>query len=214
MVACRGSAPPSARRSTSRWGCRATSGRRRSGRGSAARGGAPRGRAPRPSERLETGISAPPDHRAWRAGRDREAPSRTARRETRRRRAAPDRSAGMVLSRRSSSRTMQRCVPEIVQSRRPDRAERAAVADAVRQDPPGERQLVAVLPGDARHLAVVVRLGAGRSRTGRGKRAGDRPRGYCNERLGVSARRAARATIRVRGRTSADVPPSCGATRP
>ena len=37
-------------------------------------------------------------------------------------------------------------------------AQRAAVADAVRQDAPGERQLVAVLPGDLDHLAVVVRL--------------------------------------------------------
>src|SRR5262245_21064543 len=35
------------------------------------------------------------------------------------------------------------------------RAQRAAVADAVFQDSPRERQLVAVLPGDLDHLAVV-----------------------------------------------------------
>ena len=38
------------------------------------------------------------------------------------------------------------------------RAERAAVADAAGQDPPGERQLIAVLPDDPHHLAIVVRL--------------------------------------------------------
>ena len=38
------------------------------------------------------------------------------------------------------------------------RAERAAVADAVVQNAPGERQLIAVLPCDGEHFAVVARL--------------------------------------------------------
>ena len=53
---------------------------------------------------------------------------------------------------------MQRCVPGSVQSRRPDVPSAQPSQTPSRQDAPGERQLVAVLPGDPRHLAVVVRL--------------------------------------------------------
>src|SRR5262245_64424732 len=42
--------------------------------------------------------------------------------------------------------------------RQPRGAERAAVADAVPQNAPGKRQLVAVLPDDPRHLTVVTRF--------------------------------------------------------
>ena len=48
------------------------------------------------------------------------------------------------------------------------RAERAAVAHAARQDAPRVRELAAVLPGDARHLAIVLRL---RPAEARGRKA-------------------------------------------
>jgi hypothetical protein len=38
-------------------------------------------------------------------------------------------------------------------------AERAAVADTVAEDTPGVEGGVDVLPGDAKHVAVVMRLG-------------------------------------------------------
>src|SRR4051812_15665497 len=42
--------------------------------------------------------------------------------------------------------------------RNPRRAERTPVADAVAQNPPHERQLVAVLPRDLGHFPIVMRL--------------------------------------------------------
>ena len=39
------------------------------------------------------------------------------------------------------------------------RSERAAVADAVAEDPPGVRQLIAIPPDDPRHVAEVAGLG-------------------------------------------------------
>src|SRR5688572_25756634 len=52
-------------------------------------------------------------------------------------------------------------------------AERAAVADAAREDPPGVERRVAVVPRRARHLEVVVRL---RASDAERREAGPEPR--------------------------------------
>ena len=64
---------------------------------------------------------------------------------------------------------MQRCVPGSVQSFRPEVPSAQPSQTPLAQDAPGKRQLVAVLPGDLEHLAVVVRLLRADSEEGHGQ---------------------------------------------